>query len=191
MIRKYKDMNQEIFLKLYSLAHQSGILDWLIIFCAKYLSYLAVLFLLFYIFYHHIGEFDWQKPFDIIGKRIKELKTAFFSPVIIWIIVAILKEIFNSPRPFILFNDKVVPLFTHGGMDSFPSGHAAFFGAMAISVFFVNKKLGFIYVIIALLIGIARIASGIHFPIDILAGYILGIILSLIFNLLFKIKNRR
>lgn len=179
-------LNNQIFYFFYNLAHQSGILDWLIIFCAKYLQYFAVLFLLLYIFHHHIGEFDWRKPFSVLGKRFKELKVVFLSPIIVWVITAILKDIFKSPRPFVLFNEKIVPLFTHGGMDSFPSGHAAFFGALATSVFFINKKLGFFYIIIALLIGLARIASGIHFPIDILTGYILGILTSLMLNLVLK-----
>ena len=132
--------------------------------------------------YHYTGEFELRNPFGVVKKRFKEIYLIFTPAILGWIVVEVLKGIFNSPRPFIKFADIVTPLFVHGGMDSFPSGHATFFGALALSVFFVNKKMGYLFIFFALLIGFARIISGVHFPIDILCGYILGIISVLIFR---------
>jgi undecaprenyl-diphosphatase len=81
-----------------------------------------------------------------------------------------------------------VPLFLHGGMDSFPSGHAMFFGALAMSLFFVHKRMGYLYFVVALIVGLARIAAGVHFPVDIFVSYILGIIIAYIFKLIFGKK---
>jgi membrane-associated phospholipid phosphatase len=53
-------------------------------------------------------------------------------------------------------------------------------------MFFVDRRIGYLFSIVALLVGISRVASGVHFPIDILVGYIAGIIISLFFNYLFK-----
>ena len=176
-------MNNTIFFSLYNLAHQSTILDKFIVFCAEYLPYLVIIFLIIFILYHSVGEFDWKRPFYILKKRFREFFVIFSPAIMGWVIVEILKSTFNKPRPFIKFAEIVKPLFIHGGMDSFPSGHATFFGALALSVFFVNKKVGWLCVFIALIIGIARVISGIHFPIDILAGYILGVIVVLVFHL--------
>jgi len=41
----------------------------------------------------------------------------------------------------------------------------------------------------AVLIGLARIAAGVHFPIDILAGLLLGLIVTLVIAKLTKISS--
>lgn len=179
-------ISDNIFFKLYGLAHQSKFFDGLIVFCAEYLPYIVVLVIVFYIFYRDIGDFDWRNPFGIIRERINTLIKVFSPAIIGWVSATILKSIFSHPRPFVKFADSVKPLFLHGGMDSFPSGHATFYIALALSIYLINKKLGLIYILIALIIGLARIIVGIHFPIDILFGYILGIIIFSIFKITFK-----
>jgi undecaprenyl-diphosphatase len=58
---------------------------------------------------------------------------------------------------------------------SFPSSHAANMGAMAtyFSMKFIRSR--WIVIPIALLIGCSRVYVGVHFPVDVLAGYLLGI----------------
>jgi undecaprenyl-diphosphatase len=184
------NISDNIFFKLYSLAHQSKIVDTLIVFCAEYLPYLVVIFIVIYILYQDLGDFDWRNPFGIIKKRINQLTNIFIPAISAWVLTSILKSIFSSPRPFIKFKEIVNPLFTHGGMDSFPSGHATFYMALALSIFLINKKLGWVYFFIALVIGLARIMTGIHFPIDILAGYLLGLIVALIFQIIFQRRKK-
>ncbi len=48
------------------------------------------------------------------------------------------------------------------------------FAALASALYFYHKKIALWYAIGALLIGLSRITVGIHWPLDILAGYILG-----------------
>jgi undecaprenyl-diphosphatase len=43
-------------------------------------------------------------------------------------------------------------------------------------VFFFHKKWSFLFFVGAVLIGIARVIAGIHWPIDILGGAIIGIL---------------
>ena len=183
-------MNNVIFFKLYSIAHQSNFLDKIIVFCADYLPYLAILGVMFFILYHYEGDFDWRNPFRIIRQRFIKFFLIFTPAVIGWILVTILKDVFSSPRPFIKFGELVNPLFTHGGMDSFPSGHATFFGALALSMFLVNKKMGYFFIFFAIIIGLARIISGIHFPVDILSGYLLGVAIVIIFNFVSNKKSK-
>jgi undecaprenyl-diphosphatase len=73
---------------------------------------------------------------------------------------------------------------------SFPSGHATFFMALGFGIFFSHKKAGYVFIFFALLIGIARIIAGVHFPVDILSGFILGAIIAylvrVIYNKIYK-----
>lgn len=75
---------------------------------------------------------------------------------------------------------------------SFPSGHssnsATIYGAIAR--FFRNGRLTLICVILPLLVGISRFCVGVHYPTDVLCGWLLGIvIIFLIPWLREKIKN--
>ncbi len=71
---------------------------------------------------------------------------------------------------------------------SFPSGHAAFFFALATGIFLYNKKLGVVYYVLAALMGIARIFIGVHWPTDILVGAALGMLTALGVDLV--LRNR-
>jgi len=144
---------------------------------------IAVVFL----FFHTDGVFDYHVPFLQLKNKLKEITFVLITSLSAWGIATVLKHFIVSPRPFIYF-ENLKPLFLHGGMDSFPSGHAMFFGALATSLFFIHKRIGVLYIFVALIVGLARVASGIHFPIDILLGYIFGIMVASIFNLIFKGK---
>ena len=57
---------------------------------------------------------------------------------------------------------------------SFPSGHAANNMAVAFVLILFFPRRGWLYLPIALLIGYSRIYTGSHWPLDVLAGMILG-----------------
>ncbi|NVN97384.1 phosphatase PAP2 family protein [Candidatus Nomurabacteria bacterium] len=180
-------MNNIIFLKIFSLAHQSSFLDSLIVFCAETFGYLMIAVAFIYLLFHMDGVFDYRKPFLQWRNKFKEIFLVFFTSVFAWGLAEVLKNFIISPRPFLYFQN-LKPLFVHGGMDSFPSGHAMFFSALAMSLYFIHRRIGIIFIFVALIVGFARIASGVHFPIDIFIGYILGSVIALIFNLIFRKK---
>ena len=93
-----------------------------------------------------------------------------------WVFVEAIRFFFDRPRPFVL-DPAIVPLFdkTTG---SFPSGHMAFFFAIATTVFLYNKKWGIALYVASALIGIARVGAGVHYPTDILGGAVLGAAVS-------------
>lgn len=62
---------------------------------------------------------------------------------------------------------------------SFPSGHTFSAFTVAISITLYNKKLGFILIPFATLVGFSRIFIGAHFFSDVLAGAILGTLLGI------------
>ncbi len=63
---------------------------------------------------------------------------------------------------------------------SFPSGHASRTAALAVVALACDAILGGILLLAwALAVGFARIALGVHFVLDVLAGYLLGLVVGL------------
>ncbi|MFA5777908.1 MAG: phosphatase PAP2 family protein [Candidatus Paceibacterota bacterium] len=164
-------MNNAIFFFFYNLAHQSNLFDNLIIFLAVYFPFVAVILAgLFLLFHHEILRAE--NPFRVFLEKKKEILVVFFSSFLAYFLASILKILFHTTRPFLAF-PNINALFSESSY-AFPSGHAAFFSALAFSIFFLHKKAGYVFIFFALLIGVARIVAGVHFPIDILGGFILG-----------------
>ena len=163
-------MNNQIFSFFYNLAHQSVFFDKTVIFFAVYFPYIVVIFALVFLLFYH---------------KIKEIFLVFFSCVLALVVAEVLKILIQANRPFVAL-PNIHALFPETGY-SFPSMHAVFFSALAVSIYFYHKKAGYIFMFFALLIGIARIIAGVHFPIDILCGFILGGIVACL--VAFFVKN--
>ena len=161
-------MDSSVFNAIHSIAGQFGILDALIVFFAKYFGYFLVLGAAIFIY----KEKDWHKRFY------------YFALSVLTIIISrgILAEIIRQlggevPATGLGFE----PLVNHSATAaSFPSGHAAFYFALALAMISIDKKRGWIYLAGAALIGLARVAAGVHWPSDILAGAIVGLISFLV-----------
>lgn len=96
------------------------------------------------------------------------------------LLIALLKLAFRRPRPEPFFETLLPDSF------SFPSGHSlgsfCFYGAVAAIIVnrLSNRWLKLLTLIIAaaliLLIGVSRVYLGVHYPSDVLAGFIIGFI---------------
>lgn len=92
---------------------------------------------------------------------------------------ALLKRGFQFPRPFTLgLGTQWLP---HGASTGFPSAHAASAMALAMSALLAGARrpVWLLALAVALLIGWSRIALGLHFPSDVLAGWCLGTLCAL------------
>lgn len=179
-------MNQAIFYYLNNLAGRLEWFDDIIVFFAEYFGYLLILLF--------VGILVFDKKITIPKKKIFLFAGAsvFLSRLVI---TEIIRAFYYSPRPFV--ENTVNQLLVHDYTGSFPSGHAAFFFALAMAVYFfplgnlVSKwKLSFriIFFAGAILIGLARVIAGLHWPLDILGGAIVGIFSTIIIYQLFKSK---
>ena len=168
-------LNNQIFYFFYNLTHQNIVFDWLIVFFAVYFPYIVVIIAGFFLLFHH-EVLKAEEPFQVFMEKKKEILLAFFSGILAWILAYGLKFMFSMPRPFDIL-PQIFPLVSKTGY-TFPSGHATFYMALAFSIFFLHKKAGYFFIFFALIIGIARIVAGVHFPADILGGFILGVIVA-------------
>lgn len=98
--------------------------------------------------------------------------------VVAWLLAHVLKEIFQTERPFVNLPD-VLNLFVEETGYAFPSGHATFYAALATMMWFYHKRIALVLALVAFLVGTSRVVVGIHWPIDVLGGYILGILISI------------
>lgn len=116
------------------------------------------------------------------GKIRKETVVhALFASLVAWTISEIIKYIFPSLRPFQV-NDFTPLTLTVPWDGAFPSGHTALAFALSVTILKHDKKVGVLYLIMAGLVGIARIMAHVHYPIDIVGGAILGTLTSEIVN---------
>lgn len=145
----------------------------LVIFFAVYLGWLMVAGLLLYIYE---ARNRWR------AFRIALLALA--SGLLALLAADLIKSIYPVARPLAGLKG-ITALFKPGDISSFPSSHAAFFGGLAGYLFLRNRSYGSWYLLFALIICVARVASGVHYPVDILAGLVLAGLASLIFIKLF------
>lgn len=100
------------------------------------------------------------------------------------------KDLLNQPRPYVL--NENIKIGTTGG-PGIPSGHAqgslVFWGYLAM---WVRKRWFSIFcVAVIMLIGFSRLYLGLHFPTDLLGGWILGLLILFPVNSLsLKIERR-
>lgn len=161
-------MDLYIFNLINQFAGRWDILDAVTIFFAEYAGYLliAAVFLIFCL------------PAVALAKEGKKWKVIIqtFGAAIIsrFVITEIIRFLWHRSRPFV--ENNVNLLLSHDATASFPSGHAAFYFAIAAVVYFHNKKIGLLFFLAAFLISLARVFGGVHWPSDILAGALIGIL---------------
>jgi undecaprenyl-diphosphatase len=87
------------------------------------------------------------------------------------VVAKIAAHLYWHPRPFI--SDGVKPLFTSSRDNGFPSDHtllAAFLAFVSLSY---SKKIGIGLLVVAVLVGWARVAAGVHHAVDVLGSFII------------------
>lgn len=158
-------------------------MDLIIYFCAVILPWVIVFSTVIIYFLFRKNKKAWSKIYNLIS-----FLDASLSVLIAWFFVSLVKYNFYNPRPFEKLGN-VKPLFIPAYGDSFPSAHAAFFGALAVAVFLYNKKFGLILMLGAIVVSIARVLAGVHWPVDVIVGLVFGGAVSLMVN--FAIKDLR
>ncbi len=159
-------MNESLFNFFYGFAHKTPALDFTIAYTAEWYGIVILVALFLYLFEHR----------DNPQKGVRDLFVVGITAVGAWFIAHFFKDVFQTLRPFVA-DLNVQPLLVESGY-AFPSGHATFFMALASALWFYHKRLAVFFGLSAIIIGLARIAAGIHWPVDILGGLILGYVIG-------------
>ena len=86
---------------------------------------------------------------------------------------AVIKPAIGRFRPCHLY-ENIRLLVNCGGKYSFPSSHASNISAFAVLFSYFYRKGITVFLFIAVLVGFSRIYVGVHYPIDVFAGYVVG-----------------
>ncbi|OGZ26911.1 MAG: hypothetical protein A2365_02135 [Candidatus Nealsonbacteria bacterium RIFOXYB1_FULL_40_15] len=164
-------MNEQLFNLINSYALRWYWLDVLAVFFASYFEYAVIASLLIFLAVNY-------------SKYLRVVALSVFSAVFARAFIEIIYFAYKTTRPFAV--REVSQLVSHSLYNSFPSGHSTFFFALAAIIFLYNKKAGILYFLFAFLISLARVFSGIHWPVDILGGASIGIFLALALNSAYK-----
>lgn len=92
---------------------------------------------------------------------------------------ALIQHFCPTNRPFA--DGLVSNLIFHKPNNAFPSDHTVFASTVAFGFILARVyRLGFILLAIAIIIGLSRVSLGIHYPLDIAGGLVLGFMSALI-----------
>ena len=112
----------------------------------------------------------------------KQVLMYVFIPVSGFVILSFLRKKINAPRPYEVW--EIVPLLDRDSPGkSMPSRHV--FSATIISMACLHASLsvGVILLVFSALLGLVRVLGGVHFPKDVVVGYICGLVWGVIFFL--------
>ncbi|MED4730911.1 undecaprenyl-diphosphatase [Aneurinibacillus migulanus] len=161
----FSQFNIDAFRLINDLGKQYPYLNPVIVFLAEYMLYFLCLSIVVYWF-----------------TRTNKNRMMVIQAVIAFILAEILGKIagqFHSHyQPFAVL-PHVNQLIEHDIDNSFPSDHTILFFSVCISFWLVRKKGEWLWLMLPCCVAISRIWVGVHYPIDVITGALLGVISAL------------
>ena len=105
------------------------------------------------------------------------------------LLAVLVGHLHNDPRPFVTHH--LVPLIPHAPDNGFPSDHALLTAFLGFTILIYSRALGAVLLVIALLVGAARVAAHIHNPQDIVASFVIAAFSVALTEFIFRQWDRR
>ena len=112
----------------------------------------------------------------------KQVWMYVFIPASGFVILSLFRKKINAPRPYEVW--EIIPLLDRDSPgQSMPSRHV--FSATIISMACLHASLivGFILLILSIFLGLVRVLGGVHFPKDVVVGYMCALVWGVLFFL--------
>jgi undecaprenyl-diphosphatase len=160
-------LDRSVFTAINSIAGKSNILDWIARLGADdHIVPIVMSLLLILIILKAKDEGQREDAFACF-------LCALIAAAISMAIGFILNMLFFRPRPFMVM--PVHLIFYRVTDSGFPSKPAILVFALAFSVLFFNRRMGYVMLALASYVCLARIVVGIHYPLDIIGGILLAL----------------
>ena len=112
----------------------------------------------------------------------KQVLMYVFIPASGFVILSFLRKKINAPRPYEEWTIK--PLLDRDSPgQSMPSRHVFSATIISIACLHASLSVGLILLVLSALLGLVRVLGGVHYPKDVLVGYICALVWGLIFFL--------
>ena len=99
-----------------------------------------------------------------------------------FVILSLLRKKINAPRPYEEWDIK--PLLDRDSPgQSMPSRHVFSASIISMACLHASLSVGVILLILSVFLGLVRVLGGVHYPKDVVVGYICGLVWGLIFFL--------
>ena len=159
------------------------------IFFAQYFEYVLIFCIAVFLFLPI--RFSLPRLIEKVKKNWSIAGQAIFAAIISrFVFTEIIRYTFPVSRPFV--ENDVSSLFHYASTNSFPSGHATFYFALSAVIFYYYKKAGIAAFVASFLICISRVFCGVHWPLDIIAGFVVGIFTAYLMIVLgLKLRKRK
>jgi undecaprenyl-diphosphatase len=101
-----------------------------------------------------------------------------------------LKALIDRPRPPLRYAEpKTLVAVPHDA--SFPSGHAATSFAAATMLVFAFPRLAPLLYLLAAAVAFSRVYVGVHYPLDVIGGAVLGVVVAFVLRFLVSRRAQR
>jgi undecaprenyl-diphosphatase len=106
--------------------------------------------------------------------KARQIISIFLATLVAFIITELIKRAFPTLRPFEV-NGRLPLTLTIPTDSSFPSEHTSLAFALATGIRKFGRRIFFLYLIFASLVGVGRLLSNVHYYADIITGAVVGI----------------
>lgn len=149
----------------------------LIVFVAKYFLYISVVIVGVYWLRANTND-KFSLAWKLVAGGILALAMARVSA-----------HFYYDTRPFV--TEHIKPLFAHAPDNGFPSDHALLTSFLGFTLLAYSRRVAAVLLLIALLVGVARVAAHVHSPIDIIGSFVFAGVSAAIIVVLDGIVARR
>lgn len=160
------ELNIYLFRMINDIGKQQTYLNPTLVFIAEYMVFfLAIAIIIFW--------------FTRIHKNRMMVICGTITFVLAELIGKLVGKVHSNNQPFAEL-PNVNKLIEKAVNNSFPSDHTILFFSFCVTFWLFSKKLGYLWVVLAFLVGISRIWVGVHYPADVIVGAIISIVAALI-----------
>lgn len=101
------------------------------------------------------------------------------TPLTVFVFISVIRECIDAKRPYEKYNIKpLIPKNKKG--HSMPSRHVISITIIAMSWLYVNIYAGIFLLLLSVIMAAVRVVAGVHFPKDVIAGFIISILWGII-----------
>ena len=108
------------------------------------------------------------------------LYTYILVPAFGFVLLTLVRKWINQPRPYETW--EIVPLLDKDSSgNSMPSRHVFSATIISMACLHANLLVGLVLLVLSALLGLVRVLGGVHYPKDVLVGYVCGLLWGILF----------